>query len=272
MKALTGLHPDWLVPDWPAPPNIRAFITTRNGGVSQGAHAGQGGSGGMNPGLRCEDTPEFVYANRALLRQVLPAEPYWLRQVHGTRVIAVNSEPSAPEKEPHADGSYTHRRHQVCVAMVADCLPILFTNRTGQFVAAVHAGWRGLAAGIVENTVATLHDEMADYGLEGPACELMAYLGPAIGPERFEVGEDVFAAFVGFDAQAANCFQAQPQPGKYLADIYGLARQRLAALGVRDVYGGGLCTVSQPDRFYSYRRDKVTGRLAAMIWIEDYVR
>ena len=273
MMLKTTLHPDWIIPDWPAPKNIRAFITTRNGGVSQGSHAGARGTGGMNPGLRCDDLPSFVQANRAVLRKSLPAEPYWLKQVHGTRILEVNCESTAPDKEPLADGSYTHRRHQVCTVMVADCLPILLTNTGGQVVAAIHAGWRGLASGIVENTVATLLEEMAHYRIPERKQGLMAYLGPAIGPQAFEVGQDVYHAFTQFDERAIVCFVPQVgEPGKYLADLFALARLRLQTIGVKQIYGGGLCTVSSPERFYSYRRDKVTGRMAAFIWIDEYVK
>ncbi|RCS59945.1 peptidoglycan editing factor PgeF [Parvibium lacunae] len=265
---------DWVVPDWPAPANIRSLITTRNGGVSQGPFAGQHGSGGMNPGLRCGDAVEFVQANRALLRKYLPAEPCWLKQVHGTTLVAAHAPPirgHAGYEEPEADGSYTHKKGRVCVVMAADCLPVLLTNLGGHVVAAVHAGWRGLAAGVLENAVKTLQETLARYAIPVEQRTLMAYCGPAIGPTAFEVGAEVRQAFTTVHADAAAYFAAHPSVAdKYFADIVGLAKLRLGHAGVTQCYGGGLCTVNTPARFYSYRRDQVTGRMAALIWIDDY--
>ncbi len=237
-----------IVPDWPAPQNVRAFITTREGGVSQPPFAS------LNLGDHVGDEPQAVARNRALVRQLTPAEPLWLKQVHGTHVVDLaTAQPGA-----EADGSVAHAPGQVCVVMTADCLPALFCDRSGTVVAAAHAGWRGLLDGVLEAAVA---------GMNVPGSEILAYLGPAIGPEKFEVGDEVRAAFVAHDPAAAKGFVAG-RPGKWLADIYLLARQRLAKIGVQAVYGGTDCTVSDAQRFYSYRRDGQTGRMAALVWLE----
>jgi polyphenol oxidase len=243
-----SLPEDWIVPVWPAPARVRALITTRNGGGSTGPYAS------MNLGLRVNDDPAAVGANRRRLRQFLPAEPKWLNQVHGTSVATAESITDPVE----ADASVATSPGSVVAIMVADCLPVLFTDRGGNVVAAAHAGWRGLAAGVIENTVRALAT---------PPKDVLAYLGPAIGPSAFEVGDEVRDAFVAVDPAAGRAFQAH-QPGKWLADLFLLARQRLAGAGVSGVYGGGQCTFSDPMRFFSHRRDKVSGRMAALIWIE----
>jgi len=240
---------DWIVPDWPVPARVRAMITTRNGGASEGPYAS------MNLGLRVDDDPVTVRANRRLLKNFLPAEPKWLNQVHGTTVVDAETVIDPVQ----ADASMTKTPGCVSVVMVADCLPILFADRTGSVVAAAHAGWRGLAAGVIENTMRAL---------DTPPQNLLAYLGPAIGPSAFEVGDEVRAAFVAVDQAAGYAFRPH-KPGKWLADLFVLARQRLAGAGLLNVYGGGLCTYSDPARFFSHRRDKVSGRMAALIWIED---
>jgi YfiH family protein len=209
----------------------------------------------MNLGQRNGDDMQSVRTNRASLRDLLPAEPKWLLQSHGARVVDADSLHQPAE----ADAAVARNPGSVCTIMVADCLPVLFTDRTGSVVAAAHAGWRGLAAGVLENTVramATAPDE------------LLAYLGPAIGPSAFEVGADVRDAFLARHAEAASAFVAH-KPGKWLADLFALARQRLRASGVTQIYGGGLCTYSDPRRFFSHRRDKVTGRMAALIWLTE---
>ena len=243
-------HHDWIIPDWTAPPRVRSIVTTRNGGVSQGAYAS------FNLGLRAGDDEAAVLANRRLLRAVLPAEPKWLRQVHAARVVAAEDAAENPE----ADASVTRKPGTVCVVMVADCLPVLLCDRAGTVVAAAHAGWRGLLAGVVENTVAAM-------GL--PPGELMAYLGPAIGPDAFEVGGEVRDAFVAREPADAAAFEAH-RGGKWLGDLFTLARRRLERCGVPHVAGGGLCTYRNPARFYSYRRDKSTGRMAALIWLDPH--
>ena len=240
---------DWIVPDWPVPERVRALITSRNGGDSAGPYAS------MNLGLRVGDNPDAVEANRRLLKHFLPAEPRWLDQVHGTTVIDADT----VTQPIQADASVTKYPGCVSVVMVADCLPILFADRTGSVIAAAHAGWRGLVGGVVENTVRAL---------DATPRNLFAYLGPAIGPSAFEVGNDVRDAFIAADRAAGVAFHPH-KPGKWLADLFVLARQRLASTGVLNVYGGECCTYSDPARFFSHRRDKVSGRMAALVWIED---
>jgi hypothetical protein len=243
------LHPDWLVPDWDAPAGVRALVTTRAGGVSLAPHDS------FNLGTRCGDDPDAVARNRALLRAGLPAEPAWLKQVHGATVVNA----ADIDGEVDADASYARSPGTVCGVLVADCMPVLLAARDGSAVAVAHAGWRGMSLGVIEATIATM----------GVAPQqLVAWLGPAIGPERFEVGPDVLEAFVRGDAGAGAAFVPYPgRDGKYLCDLYALARRRLQALGVMQVSGGGYCTVSE-SRFYSYRRDKVTGRMGAFVWID----
>lgn len=240
---------DWIVPDWPAASRVRAFITTRAGGVSVGSYAA------FNLGDLTADDPAAVRANKARLDAVLPASPRWLRQVHGARVVHADTVTRVVE----ADAAYTATPGVVCAVKIADCMPVLLVDAAGTVVAAAHAGWRGLAAGLLENTVAALP--------VAPA-ELMAYLGPAIGPYAFEVGDEVRAAFCDIDTAAADAFQPRT-PGKWLADLFRLGRQRLARCGVTRVYGGGLCTYSNPDRFYSHRLNPRTGHMAALIWIGE---
>ncbi|HEV8647032.1 MAG TPA: peptidoglycan editing factor PgeF [Burkholderiales bacterium] len=240
---------DWIVPDWPAPANVRALITTRGGGVSTGPFAS------MNLGQRVDDDMQSVRTNRASLRNLLPAEPKWLQQIHGVDVVDADR----LQQPVEADAAVARNPGSVCTVMVADCLPVLLTDRAGSVVAAAHAGWRGLAAGVLENTVRATG---------AASVELLAYLGPAIGPSAFEVGADVRDAFLARSADAASAFVAH-KPGKWLADLFALARQRLRASGVTQIYGGGLCTYSDPRRFFSHRRDKVTGRMAALIWLTD---
>lgn len=227
---------EFIVPDWPAPPNVRAAMTTR--ALDVGA-----------------DRPD----DRRRLREALalPAEPGWLRQVHGTRAVTLVSTQAGKDEPREADASVTREAGVVCAVMAADCLPVLFCNDAGTTVAAAHAGWRGLAAGVLESTVRAT-------GV--PAGSLMAWMGAAIGRDSFEVGAEVREAFMAVDPAAAACFRPRPAPGKYLADLYGLARQRLARAGVTRIHGGGLDTFADPARFYSYRRDGRTGRLAALVW------
>ena len=240
---------DFIVPDWPVPASVRAAVSLRPGGTSAGRYAS------FNLGDHVGDEPAAVAANRARLRTVLglPAEPLWLEQVHGTEVAHFGG-----EARPRADASIAVQSGQVCAVMVADCLPVLLADREAACVAAVHAGWRGLVAGVIERTVEAL---------PVPPSRLVAWLGPAIGPDAFEVGPEVRQAFLSCDAATAADFR--PGAGdRWFADIFSLARRRLARLGVGAVYGGGLCTVSDPSRFFSYRRDGVTGRLVALVWKE----
>ena len=238
-----------LVPDWPAPANVKCVMTCRTGGVSQAPW------GRFNLGDHVGDDPVHVAANRARLRRLLPAQPGWLRQVHSARVVDLHGQ----GPEPEADASFTRQTGQICAVLTADCLPVLLCDRAGSVVAAAHAGWRGLAEGVLEATVAAM---------QVPPGEILAWMGAAIGPQAFEVGDEVRQAFVAQHAEASAAFVPQPMPGKWLADIYQLARIRLKHAGVQAIYGGGRCTFNEADSFYSYRRDGVTGRMATLIWLE----
>lgn len=238
----------FIEPDWPAPPGVRALITTRAGGVSDGPYAS------LNLGDHVGDESAAVAENRARLTQHLPSAPFWLRQVHGTEV----ADPRRNGLGGRADASFTRTSGRVLAVLTADCLPVLLAEESGAAVAIAHAGWRGLAAGVIERTVAAL-------GIEPR--RLLAYFGPAIGPRAFEVGNDVRDAFLRHDPQTASAFVAV-SPGKWLTDLYALARLRLARIGTARVYGGNRCTFSDPARFYSHRRDRVTGRMASLIWLE----
>lgn len=250
---------EFLVPDWDnVPANVGALSTVRAGGVSRAPYDDGSGAGGLNLGVHVGDEPEHVKQNRALLRQLLPAEPAWLTQVHGVKVVDAADVSDVP---PQADASIATRPGVACVIQTADCLPVLLCDTQGRVVGAAHAGWRGLAHGVLENTIARMRDAGAH--------EILAWLGPAIGPDSFEVGQDVYDAFVTRDAALASAFRSgRDRKEKYWADIYRLARAILAQSGVRQVHGGGLCTVSEPRRFYSYRRDKTTGRMASLIWLK----
>ena len=243
---------DWITPDWPAPRNVRTLFTTRKGGVSSGNYTN------LNLGDHVGDDPSAVKQNRALLRNVLPGEPRWLKQVHGTVPIQVDHVDSVVE----GDAAFSQRPNTVCAVLVADCLPVLLCDHAASVVGVAHAGWRGLAAGVIERTVASMTP------MNGKQTSLMAWLGPAIGPTYFEVGDEVRQAFIERDKNAALAFAPRAN-GKWLADLYLLARQRLTAVGVTEVYGGSECTVSDPARFFSYRRDSNTGRMAGLIWLAE---
>lgn len=239
-----------IIPNWPAPKNVKAFASTRVGGFSTAPYQG------LNLGAHVGDDLSIVEKNRDWLAQEakMPSAPIWLNQTH-SEVVAQVSEPTTQVLD--ADGVFTSSSEVVCSAMTADCLPVLLTNTQGTQVAAVHAGWRGLANGIVENA------------LELFSGEVMAWLGPAIGPQAFEVGEDVLQAFVDFDSQAHQAFTPREAEGKWLADMSKLATQRLNKFSITQVFDSGLCTFQDKEDFYSYRRDGVTGRQATFIWIED---
>jgi YfiH family protein len=239
-----------IYPHWPAPDRVRAVTTTRSGGVSLPPYDS------LNLAEHVGDASAAVHENRRRLRQQLelPAEPVWLNQVHGTRVVDAAGCP----QHPTADASFSQRSGAVCAVMTADCLPVLFCDRGGSAVAAAHAGWRGLAAGVLEATVAALAIEPE---------QLLVWLGPAIGPAAFEVGAEVRERFVARQASAVSAFVARAN-GQWLADIYQLARIRLQAAGVNAIYGGGWCTYSDREQFYSFRRDRTTGRTASLIWLE----
>jgi polyphenol oxidase len=238
-----------LTPDWPAPARVRAAFTLRTGGASLPPFDS------LNVGAHVGDDARAVAENRRLIarRLALPGEPAWLEQVHGNEVADLD----ADEVTARADASFTRVPGRVCAVQVADCLPVLLALRSGAAVAAAHCGWRGLAGGVLEATVRTLG---------APGAELMAWLGPAIGPAAFEVGAEVRAAFLAQDARAASAFAANAR-GRFQCDLFELARQRLAALGVSAVFGGGICTHADRERFYSYRRDGRCGRMAALIWL-----
>lgn len=260
---------DWIAPDWPAPANVRAVSTTRSGGVSRGPYAS------FNLGTHVGDDPRAVAENRLQLRTELSLsrEPHWLAQVHGAQVTTIGhfDNPLSPTnvgdrvgvrvgkaaEETTADAAITRSTREVCAIMTADCLPVLLCDRTGKTVAAVHCGWRGLAAGILENTLAAMRT---------PPTEILAWLGPAIGPEAYEVGDEVRAALTKAHPEADQAFEPRAG-GKWLCDICLIASQRLRRASVTHIYGGGFCTYSERERFFSYRRDGECGRMASLIWL-----
>ena len=234
--------------DWPAAKNIRALTTTRIGGASRGVYSS------LNLADHVGDELSDVEKNRqTLVRQLNIKQPVWLKQVHGVQV----ADAATAKHHDEADAVYTDLADTVCAVMTADCLPLLFCNQQATKVAAAHAGWRGLVDGVIESTVETLQEKPEN---------IMVWLGPAIGAECFEVGQDVFDAFVSVDAKAKQAF-VKTDATHFLADIYQLARLRLQKLGIEKIYGGGLCTYTDEQRFYSFRKNKTTGRMASMIWI-----
>jgi YfiH family protein len=247
---------------WEAPRQIKAMITNRHGGFSQPPFDS------LNLGLHVGDDPATVQKNRDALEAVLPNEPVWLNQVHGTQVIdadASKESKGACSDVPSADASVTTTPGRVLAIMTADCLPVLLASRDGKVVGAAHAGWRGLAAGVIEQTVALMRSKQIQQSQT--QIEILAYLGPAIGPHAFEVGSEVRDIFMAQNPVSAACFEQLQEKGKYLADIYGLACLRLNALGIEHIEGGGECTLQNPD-YFSYRRDQETGRMGSFIWIE----
>jgi YfiH family protein len=251
---LTG--PACLPADWPAPPGVVAFTTLRSGaGISQAPFDS------FNLGTRNGDDADVVAHNRNELieRFALPSPPRWLRQVHGAAVVRLDDSEevvATAAEEPEADAAITSTPGTVLAILTADCMPVVFAASDGSEVAAAHAGWRGLGAGVLEATVAAM---------QAPSDGIQAWLGPAAGPNAYEVGEEVFAAFVDRDPRAATAF-ASTRPGHWRVDLYTLARQRLADAGITRVSGGGLCTISDPQRFYSHRRDQRTGRMATLVY------
>lgn len=254
-------------PVWPdAPANVGALATTRRGGFSSGPYDDGAGGGGLNLGMHVDDDPAVVQRNRAVVHAALPGAPAWISQVHGIAVVdAASVQPGQPVRV--ADASIAAAPGVICAVMTADCLPVLFADLAGTVVGAAHAGWRGLAAGVLGETVAAMR--------AAGAGEITAWLGPAIGPSQFEVGVEVLDSFVAAandDIEAAQVRAAfkpfEGRPGKYLADMNALARLLLGRDGVTRVWGGNHCTATERDRFYSYRRDGVTGRLASMVWLK----
>jgi YfiH family protein len=261
------VEPELITPDWPdAPANIGALASTRRGGASTGPYGDGAGGGGLNLGLHVGDMPEAVQHNRAAVRARVPGAPAWISQVHGIAVVdAASVQPGQPVRV--ADASIATGPGVVCAVLTADCLPVLFADLAGTVVGAAHAGWRGLAAGVLGETVAAMR--------AAGAGELTAWLGPAIGPTQFEVGPDVLDSFLAGALNAAEAEQMRTafapfegRPGKYLADMNALARIVLVRAGVTRVWGGEHCTASERERFYSYRRDGVTGRQASLIWLK----
>lgn len=260
---MTARQLPWQIPDWPAPASIGALVTTRLGGISEAPYDS------LNLGTHVGDQPALVAGNRRLLRRALPdlARLQWLNQVHGTRVVTVPSD-ARPLRRRQADAGCVLQAGDGVAVLTADCLPVLFCSRDGRIAAAAHAGWRGLLDGVLENTVVAT-------GRKGS--ELMAWLGPAIGPCCFEVGNEVSTAFLAATERAGGPRKATAdafvplsgKPGKSLMDIYEVARQRLQAVGVNAIYGGGQCTVCDRTHFYSFRRDGVTGRMASIVYLKD---
>lgn len=247
---------EWLTPNWPAPPNVRALSTLRSGGVSTGRYAS------LNLGDHVADAPEAVAENRRRLRVAaeLPTEPAWLAQVHGTRIADLDSPSEAvPPTAVPADGAVTRMPGRICAILTADCLPILFASETGDAVAAAHAGWRGLVGGVIEACVSTLG--------AAPGT-LLAWMGPAIGPGHFEVGAEVRDELLRGDPGAGSAFVPNDR-GRFMADLPELARRRLKHLGIARIYGGSECTHAQKERFFSHRRDGQTGRQASLVWLTD---
>ena len=253
-----------IVPDWPAPVRVRAASTQRIGGASRGSYASFNLSTGVG------DDARAVARNRLMLAKMLdlPAEPLWLRQVHGTTVLDADRvppplRPAAAQSSfgpaPHADGAVTSRPHQPCTILTADCLPVLLCDRSGTRVGAAHVGWRGLAGGVLEAAVQRISVEPG---------QLLAWVGPGIGPEAYEVGAEVVEQFVSLDPDAARCFAANAN-GRWQADLCGLARRRLRGAGVEAIYGGGWCTYTESERFFSHRREAPCGRMATVIWLEE---
>ncbi len=255
-SGITSIKPAFFEPQWPVPSNVRALQSTRLGGESAAPY------GSLNLGDHVADDVSNVALNRGLLRQHLPSNPLWLQQVHST--IVVSEEQAATN--PKADASITMQQRQVCTVMTADCLPVLFCNKAGTQVAAAHAGWRGLVDGILENTLTAFAGNVED---------VLIWLGPAIGPDAFEVGQEVQEAFCLQQPEAKGAFKRKPltnahEQNKWLADLYSLAKLRLMRAGIssNNIYGGGFCTFTDKQRFFSYRRDGVTGRMASCIWIK----
>jgi polyphenol oxidase len=251
MKAALGAAGEaWIVPEWTVPASVRAFVTTRAGGVSEGEYAS------LNLGLRSGDAAQNVERNRRIVREHLPQTPRWLAQVHGAAVAMADD--LAEDANAMADAAVARNPGRVCAVLTADCMPLFLADRWGTHVAVAHAGWRGMASGVIESTVAAMGS---------PPGSLVAWMGPAIGPDAFEVGPEVREAFVAGDPASEGAFRSH-KPGKFMADLYALARGRLARAGVREVHGGGFCTFHDAERFFSYRREKKSGRMGAFIWME----
>ena len=256
INALNKIEPSWTVSQ-----PIQAFCTTRQGGLSQSPF------NSLNLGLNAGDDSVDVLQNRSILRSELPAEPLWLKPTHGITVSTPTSRSALTIGAFEADASVTNIPNEVLAILTADCMPVLFASKSGDVIGAAHAGWRGLSGGILENTI----KEMLALSPGLAISDISAWMGPAIGPSAFEVGEDVLQAFSqqGQEILSRAFIPIAGTPGKYFADLYLLARDRLNTLGIEQINGGEFCTVNDPERFFSYRRDKVTGRFASLIWISD---
>ena len=255
----------WIETAWPGNPRVRGLFSGRRGGRSEGAYAGGDGGGGMNLGAHVGDDPRCVAANRELLAGMLgAARPVWLEQVHGCDLLDLDVADGTPAGSARADASLVTRPGVAASVLVADCLPVLLAAPEGRGVAAAHAGWRGLCAGVLERSAARLAERCRC------DCEqLQAWLGPAIGPAHFEVGAEVREAFAAHSSAALRAFVPGARPGKWMADLFALARMRLlgAGLAPESILGGGICTVSEPSLYYSFRRDRITGRQAGLVWL-----
>lgn len=261
MSQLETVNVEWTLPPDDSLYRVHAFTTVRRGGVSLGNWAGGAPNlGGLNLGLNCGDRIADVQSNRALLRQSLPSEPHWLAQVHGTEVVEVDDGRSEPG--PTADGALTLRPGVVISVLTADCMPVFFRSLEGDAIGICHAGWRGLASGVIESTLDRLRARRPN------AREWLAHLGPCIGPTHFEVGLDVVDAFCSDDPDGFEHFMPREASGKYLADLYGLASRRLQRAGLNSISAGTYCTFRDRELFYSYRRDRLCGRMASLMWME----
>ena len=256
INALNKIEPNWTVSQ-----QIQAFCTTRQGGLSKAPF------NSLNLGLNAGDDATDVLQNRSILRSALPAEPLWLKQIHGVTVSTPASRNALGNGPYEADASVTNIPNEVLAILTADCMPVLFASTSGDVIGAAHAGWRGLSGGILENTI----NEMIALSPGLTTSDISAWMGPAIGPSAFEVGEDVLQAFAqqGKSTLSKAFIPIIGTPGKYLANLYLLARDRLHALGIERIDGAEFCTVNDPEHFFSYRRDKVTGRFASLIWFSD---
>ena len=261
----SDLQSTFIIPNWPAPANVKALQTTRNGGISATPY------NNLNLGSHVGDNPIHVEKNRQILSQFLPSEPVWLNQTHSINVVDAANTSCLPD----ADASYSNRKNVVCVTMTADCLPILLCDTAGTLVSSIHAGWRGLCDGIIESTLFKLQTNCTNLNHANlQASDMMAWLGPAIGPNAFEVGGEVRAQFMAKDAKAVLAFKKHSdnqEQEKWLCNIYQIATQRLNNLGITQIYGGGIdqdfCTYADKENFFSYRRDGSTGRMATLIWL-----
>lgn len=256
INAIKNIEPSWVVPE-----QIQALCSTREGGVSKPPF------NTLNLGLNAGDNLEHVLQNRSILRSQLPAEPVWLKQIHGATVSTPSSRNALASGSIEADALVSNKPNEVLSILTADCMPVLFASKHGDVIGAAHAGWRGLSGGVLENTI----QEMLALSPALSPEDIVAWMGPAIGPSKFEVGDDVLKAFSSQGSWILpKAFEPIPgSPGKYLANLYLLAQDRLRSFGIEQIYGGDFCTFSDSDRFFSYRRDKETGRFASLIWISE---